>query len=63
MMIAFDSAARTKIRSIASVLITAKRSLMKIHRNIHGLPAILILNPVGHHAEQYESWIITGDNT
>ncbi len=31
---------------------------MKIHRNIHGRPAILILNPVGHHAEQYESWII-----
>jgi hypothetical protein len=63
MTIASDSAARTKIRSIASVQITAKRSLMKIHGNIHGRPAILILNPAGHHAEQTEYWIITGDNT
>jgi hypothetical protein len=31
---------------------------MKIHRNIHGRLAILLLNPAGHHAEQYESWII-----
>jgi hypothetical protein len=32
---------------------------MKIHGNIHGRHAILLLNQVGHHAEQYVSWIIT----
>jgi hypothetical protein len=62
-MTAFDSAARTKIRSTASVQITAKKSLMKIPGNIHGQPAILLLNPAVHPAEQCESWIITGDNT
>jgi hypothetical protein len=63
MMTTSDSAARTKIRRIASVQITAKKSLTKIHRNIHAQPAILPLNPAEPHVEQHESWIITGDNT
>jgi len=53
-----DSQAYTKVSSIISARTTAKKSLMKIHRNIHEQPVILLLNPAGHHAEQYESRII-----
>jgi hypothetical protein len=53
MMTVIVSRAPTKTRSIISAQITVKRSLMKIHRNIHGQHVISILNLEERRAERH----------